>query len=243
MQTTLLIEDHSVHDIVVTRAHVLTGNWQALYDEVRTFRAACGDAHLKAILATGELATLTNVARASVVAMQAGADFIKTSTGKEGVNATMPFALVMARMIREFHEQTGYAIGFKAGPRIFTREDSLLFHRRHLIRTREFYERYGGKTIVLARFIPIIRTFAPVVAGVGQMAYRRFLFFNVFGGIGWVAGLTWAGYLLGKTVPNIDRHIHLVVAVVIVLSVLPIVGEILKTRRKKRIKEVPWRSG
>ena len=100
-------------DIVITRAHVLTGNWQALYDEVKAFRAACGDAHLKAILATGELGTLNNVARASVVAMQAGADFIKTSTGKEGVNATMPFALVMARMIREYYEATGYAVGFK----------------------------------------------------------------------------------------------------------------------------------
>ena len=100
-------------DIVITRGHVLTGNWQALYDEVKAFRAACGDAHLKAILATGELATLGNVARASMVAMQAGADFIKTSTGKEGVNATMSFALVMARMIREYFERTGYAIGFK----------------------------------------------------------------------------------------------------------------------------------
>jgi deoxyribose-phosphate aldolase len=100
-------------DIVITRAHVLTGNWQALYDEVRAFRAACGDAHMKAILATGELATLNNVARASVVAMQAGADFIKTSTGKEGVNATLPFALVMTRTIREYYEQTGYAVGFK----------------------------------------------------------------------------------------------------------------------------------
>ena len=87
---------------------------------------------------------------------------------------------------------------------------------------------------MLARFIPILRTFAPVVAGVGQMAYRRFLFFNVFGGIGWVAGLTWAGYLLGRTVPNIDQHVHLVVIVVIVLSVLPIVGEIIKARRRKR---------
>jgi deoxyribose-phosphate aldolase len=100
-------------DIVITRAHVLTGNWQALYDEVRLFREACGDAHMKAILATGELATLTNVARASVVAMQAGADFIKTSTGKEPVNATLPFALVMARTIRTYHEQTGYRVGFK----------------------------------------------------------------------------------------------------------------------------------
>jgi len=161
--------------------------------------------------------------------------------GTGGLNIWWINALLMAAAIAG--DSVGYAIGFKAGPRIFSREDSLLFHRRHLIRTREFYERYGGKTIVLARFIPIIRTFAPVVAGVGQMAYRRFLFFNVFGGIGWVASLTWAGYLLGQTVPNIDRHIHLVVAVVIVLSVLPIVGEILKARRKKRIKEVPWRSG
>jgi deoxyribose-phosphate aldolase len=112
-------------DIVITRAHVLTGNWQALYDEVKAFRIACGDAHIKAILATGELATLNNVARASVVAMQAGADFIKTSTGKEGVNATMPFALVMARMIREYYESTGYAVGFKPAGGIRTAKQSL----------------------------------------------------------------------------------------------------------------------
>jgi deoxyribose-phosphate aldolase len=112
-------------DIVITRAHVLTGNWQALYDEVKAFRIACGEAHLKAILATGELATLNNVARASVVAMQAGADFIKTSTGKEGVNATMPFALVMARMIREYYESTGYAVGFKPAGGIRTAKQSL----------------------------------------------------------------------------------------------------------------------
>jgi deoxyribose-phosphate aldolase len=112
-------------DIVITRAYVLTGNWQALYDEVRAFRAACGDAHLKAILATGELATLNNVARASMVAMQAGADFIKTSTGKEGVNATMPFALVMARMIREYFERTGFAVGFKPAGGIRTAKNAL----------------------------------------------------------------------------------------------------------------------
>jgi deoxyribose-phosphate aldolase len=100
-------------DIVITRGHVLTGNWRALYDEVKSFREACGDAHMKAILGTGELATLANVARASVVAMQAGADFIKTSTGKEGVNATLPFALVMTRMIREYLDQSGFAVGFK----------------------------------------------------------------------------------------------------------------------------------
>ena len=100
-------------DIVVTREHVLTGNWRALYDEVREFRAACGAAHLKAILATGDIRTLTNVAKASMVCMMAGADFIKTSTGKEGVNATLDVSLVMVRMIREFRERTGARVGFK----------------------------------------------------------------------------------------------------------------------------------
>jgi deoxyribose-phosphate aldolase len=100
-------------DIVITRAQVLTGNWEGLYDEVRTFRDACGPARMKAILATGELATLTNVARASLTAMMAGADFIKTSTGKEPVNATLPVGLVMTRMIREYQERAECAVGFK----------------------------------------------------------------------------------------------------------------------------------
>ena len=152
--------------------------------------------------------------------------------GAGGLNIWWLNLLLMVAAI--VGDSAGYAIGFRTGPRIFTREDSLLFNRRHLIRTKEFYERYGGKTIVLARFVPIIRTFAPVVAGVGQMAYRRFLFYNVFGGIGWVASLTWAGYLLGQTIPNIHQHVHLVVAIVVVLSVLPIVSEVIKARRKKR---------
>src|SRR4029079_9967991 len=100
-------------DIVITRAHVLTGNYEALYDEVRRFREACGHAHMKAILATGELATLGNVARASMVAMMAGADFIKKSKGQERVDTELRFSLVMCRMIREYFEQTGYAVGFK----------------------------------------------------------------------------------------------------------------------------------
>lgn len=112
-------------DIVITRGHVLTGNWQALYDEVKAFRAACGDAHLKAILATGELATLTNVARASWVAMQAGADFIKTSTGKEATNATLPFSLVMVRQIREYEAATGFKVGYKPAGGIRTSKQAL----------------------------------------------------------------------------------------------------------------------
>ena len=114
-------------DIVITRAHVLTGDYEALYDEVKRFREACGEAHMKAILATGELATLGNVARASIVAMQAGADFIKTSTGKESVNATIPFGVVMCRMIREYFEQTGFAVGFKPAGGIRTAKTALEF--------------------------------------------------------------------------------------------------------------------
>ncbi len=112
-------------DIVITRAHVLTGNWQALYDEVKAFREASGEAHLKTILGVGELATLTNVARASLVAMMAGSDFIKTSTGKETSNATLPVGLVMTRMIREFGSRTGYEVGFKPAGGIRTAKQAL----------------------------------------------------------------------------------------------------------------------
>lgn len=112
-------------DVVITRAHVLTGDWQALYDEVRAFRAACGDAHLKTILGVGELATLTNVARASLVAMMAGSDFIKTSTGKETSNATLPVGLVMTRMIREYGSRYGVEVGFKPAGGIRTAKQAL----------------------------------------------------------------------------------------------------------------------
>ena len=112
-------------DIVISREHVLLGKWQALYDEVQQMRAACGEAHMKTILATGELGTLTNVAKASMVCMMAGADFIKTSTGKEPVNAVLPTGLVMARMIREYRERTGHIVGFKPAGGIRTAKQSL----------------------------------------------------------------------------------------------------------------------
>ncbi len=114
-------------DIVISRRHVLTGNWQALYDEMRTFREACGDAHVKAILATGELGSLRNVARASWVCMMAGADFIKTSTGKESVNATLPVSLVMMRAIRGYHEMTGYRVGYKPAGGISKAKDAVTY--------------------------------------------------------------------------------------------------------------------
>jgi deoxyribose-phosphate aldolase len=111
-------------DVVITRAHVFGGRWQALYDEVTVFKQACGTAHMKVILATGDLLNLRNVARASVVAMMGGADFIKTSTGKELINATLPVGLVMTRTIREYAEQTGMAVGFKAAGGIRTAKQS-----------------------------------------------------------------------------------------------------------------------
>jgi deoxyribose-phosphate aldolase len=114
-------------DIVISRRHVLTQNWQALYDEVAEMRAACGPAHMKAILATGELGTLRNVARASLVCMMAGADFIKTSTGKEAVNATLPVSLVMVRAIRDYLERTGYRVGFKPAGGISRARDALVY--------------------------------------------------------------------------------------------------------------------
>ena len=112
-------------DIVITRGHVLRGDWKALYEEMRAFREACGPAHVKAILGTGELGTLRNVARASLVCMMAGADFIKTSTGKESVNATLPVGLVMTRAIREYRERTGEKVGFKPAGGIKTAKDAM----------------------------------------------------------------------------------------------------------------------
>ncbi|WP_456389927.1 deoxyribose-phosphate aldolase [Profundibacter sp.] len=114
-------------DIVISRRHALTGNWQALYDEMREFRAACGDAHVKAILATGELGSLRNVARASLVCMMAGADFIKTSTGKESVNATLPVSLVMMRAIRDYHMKTGFRVGYKPAGGISKAKDAVTY--------------------------------------------------------------------------------------------------------------------
>lgn len=118
-------------------------------------------------------------------------------------------------------DTVGYGIGARTGPKIFNREDSLFFNRKHLISAKEFYDRHGGFTIIVARFMPIIRTFAPVVAGVGAMRYRKFVAYNIFGGIFWVMTTTLAGYFLGSMVPNIQERIHVVIAIVIVLSLLP----------------------
>lgn len=129
-------------------------------------------------------------------------------------------------------DTTGYWIGYHLGPKIFNRENSFFFHKDHLVRTQKFYEKYGAKTIVIARFVPIVRTFAPTVAGVGKMAYPKFLVYNLAGGVGWVMSMTLAGYFLGRSVPHIEKQIHWVIAVVIVLSFLPILKEWISARRE-----------
>ena len=128
-------------------------------------------------------------------------------------------------------DSTGYAIGYHLGPRIFNRDNSRLFHKDHVVRTQRFYEKYGPKTIVLARFVPIVRTFAPTVAGVGKMSYRTFLLFNVAGGIGWVSSMTLAGYWLGRAIPNVERQLHWIIGLVILVSFLPILREWRLSRR------------
>ncbi len=131
-------------------------------------------------------------------------------------------------------DAVGYWIGRRAGQALYSRPNSLLFRREHLLRTHAFYERHGGKTIVIARFMPIVRTFAPVVAGAAEMTYRRFAIFNIVGGILWVTSMTLTGYFLGLSVPDIDRHLHLLVAAVIGLSLLPAVIAWLKARLQSK---------
>jgi membrane-associated protein len=127
-------------------------------------------------------------------------------------------------------DAANYAIGRYLGPKVFTSESSWLFRRDHLLRTQEFYVRYGAKTIVLARFVPIVRTFAPFVAGIGKMDYRRFALWNVSGGIGWVVSLTLAGYFFGQ-IPLVKNNFETVILAIVAISVMPIVVEWLRTRR------------
>lgn len=129
-------------------------------------------------------------------------------------------------------DQVGFYIGRKTGPKLFKRENSLLFNKKHLVRTHEFYERHGGKTIIIARFMPIIRTFAPVVAGVGDMNYRRFVSYNVFGGIGWVVSMTGIGYGLATVWPDVTKHIEKLIILVIFLSLLPGIISYLRAKWK-----------
>ncbi|MFA5368951.1 MAG: VTT domain-containing protein [Candidatus Paceibacterota bacterium] len=129
-------------------------------------------------------------------------------------------------------DSVGYAFGLKTGPKIFKREDSLFFHKQNLIRAQNFYEKYGALTIVWARFIPVIRTFAPIVAGIGKMNYKKFVFFNIIGGFFWSVSITFAGYYLPKVFPEIDKYLTLLIFLIIFISLLPPVIQFLKELKK-----------
>jgi membrane-associated protein len=150
------------------------------------------------------------------------------------VHMKLAWLLSLVTLCAIIGDQVGYLIGWRAGASLFKREDSRFFKKRHLVRAHQFYERYGGKTIILARFVPIIRTFCPPVAGAARMNYARYLTYDIVGGIAWVWSMILLGYTLGRTVPNIDKRIHYVIGAVIVLSLMPAIYQVWKVRRYKR---------
>ncbi len=149
----------------------------------------------------------------------------------DGSALHLPVILILLTIAAVVGDAVNYAIGYRVGPKVFTSETSRLLNKQHLLRTQAFYEKYGGKTIILARFMPIVRTFAPFVAGIGQMRYPRFALFNVVGGIAWVASFTIAGYWFGN-VPVVKRNFHFVIVAIIVISVMPPIIEYLRVRRE-----------
>jgi membrane-associated protein len=144
----------------------------------------------------------------------------------------LPLIMVGCALAAIAGDQLGYAIGRKAGPAIFKRPDSRLFHKKNVDRAKAYFEMNGPRTIILARFIPVIRTFVPVVAGVGQMNYRKFVTFNVVGGVLWGGGVTIAGYFLGKSIPDIDKWLLPIILVIGAVSFVPVILELLKMRRQ-----------
>jgi membrane-associated protein len=128
----------------------------------------------------------------------------------------------------------GYWYGKALGPRLFNREDSIFFHRKHLERAHEFYERHGGKALILARFMPVVRTFAPVVAGIGSMDYRRFVVYTVAGALLWAVGVTWAGYFLGSLIPDASKYLEYIVALIVIVSIAPPIIHLLRERARSK---------
>lgn len=154
----------------------------------------------------------------------------------QGEYVTLPLPVVLAGVVVAAiaGDQVGYAFGQRVGPALFRRPDSRIFKQEYVEKAQEYFERYGSRTIVLARFVPIVRTFAPIVAGVSSMPYRTFVSFNIFGGLLWGVGVTGAGYVLGETIPDIDKYLLPIIGVIIVVSVLPIAVEVLRARRRGR---------
>jgi membrane-associated protein len=149
----------------------------------------------------------------------------------EGSPLSLPAIIILLIIAAILGDAVNYAIGYRVGPKVFTSETSRLLNKEHLVRTQRFYEKYGAKTIIIARFMPIVRTFAPFVAGIGQMRYPRFAAYNVIGGIVWVVSFTVAGYVFGN-VPAVKSNFHYVILAIIILSVMPPIIEFLRARRE-----------
>ena len=147
---------------------------------------------------------------------------------------SLPIVLVGCFVAAVAGDQVGYAFGVRVGPALFKRPDSRVFKQEYVEKASHFFERYGAKTIVLARFVPVVRTFAPILAGVGTMRYRVFVTYNVLGALLWAVGITTLGYVLGEVIPDIDKYLLPVILLIIALSVAPIAVEVLRNRRKAR---------
>jgi membrane-associated protein len=150
-----------------------------------------------------------------------------------GSNLSLPLLAVLLPIAAIAGDAVNYSVGRAIGPRVFSREDSWWLHKKHLVQAQDFYERYGGKAIFLSRFVPIVRTFAPFIAGIGRMSYRRFAAWNIVGGLIWVLAFLFAGYFFGNQ-PVIKRNFHFVIVAIIVISLLPIAIEALRARRQNR---------
>jgi membrane-associated protein len=151
--------------------------------------------------------------------------------GAGGLNIYAVCAVLIVAAI--LGDQAGYFLGHRTGPKIFSRPDSRFFRQDHIRQTQAFYDKYGGKTLIMAKFVPIVRTFAPFMAGVGKMKYTRFLSYNVFGGLGWVLSMTLLGYFLGE-IPIVRRHFEKVVIAIILVSIAPVIAQVWKARNGRR---------
>ena len=144
------------------------------------------------------------------------------------------FLAVGAFLCAVLGDSVGYWFGKKIGPKIFNKEDSFFFHKKHIVEAQNFYNKYGNKTIFLARFVPVVRTFAPIVAGVGQMKYKNFIAYNLVGGFVWSFLLVFSGYFLGEIIPGVDKYLLPIILVIIVISFLPIIFEVIKSKKKSK---------
>jgi membrane-associated protein len=227
-----------------------------LFEQLRDVFANLFNSHeLMAVLARPEMAVAAFVALNLIVFTETGlligfflpGDSLLVTAGLVASSADWNLSLLIGALCAAaiLGDSVGYAIGYRSGPRIFNREQSRLFRKDHLLAAQAFYERHGGKTVVLARFMPFVRTFAPVVAGVGRMNYPRFLFFNVFGGIGWVTSMILLGYFLPTVIDPIFKrlfggqfdvkdHIEKVIIVVVLLSISPGVYAAVRAKLGKR---------